>query len=218
MSFIESLNAQLDEWFLLKHPVYETWSAGKLSVDTLRQYAREYYAHVSAFPRYISTLHAQCPSLKHRQILLENLMDEELGPDNHPELWLRFAEGIGMSRVECQSNEPHLLSTNTLIQGFFKLMQEGYATGLGALYAYERQTPAVAESKAEGLRMHYNCEDPKVLEFFTLHMHMDQKHTADLQHLLESLTPDEQAKAIKGAIAAARLLWGFLDGIEAIAA
>ncbi|GIS54804.1 hypothetical protein Ct9H90mP29_18460 [bacterium] len=31
-------------------------------------------------------------------MLLDNLIDEERGSENHPELWMRFAEGMGNSR------------------------------------------------------------------------------------------------------------------------
>ena len=37
-----------------------------------------------------------------RQQMLDNLWDEEHGKDNHAELWLRFAEGIGVSREDVQ--------------------------------------------------------------------------------------------------------------------
>ena len=55
----------------------------------------KYYAHVSNFPIYISATHSRCDDIKVRQLLLENLNDEEKGEENHPELWMRFAEGLG---------------------------------------------------------------------------------------------------------------------------
>ena len=30
-------------------------------------------------------------------MLLDNLIDEEKGSENHPELWMRFAEGMGIA-------------------------------------------------------------------------------------------------------------------------
>jgi pyrroloquinoline-quinone synthase len=35
-------------------------------------------------------LHSRCDELETRQVLLENLIDEERGAGNHPELWLRL--------------------------------------------------------------------------------------------------------------------------------
>ena len=55
---------------------------------------QQYFQHVSLFPRYLSSIHSNCDQIKTRQILLENLNEEEKGPENHPELWMRFAEGM----------------------------------------------------------------------------------------------------------------------------
>ena len=98
MQFIDELNAKLDGLHLLKHPFYKAWDQGKISNDTLKIYAKQYWHHVEAFPRYVSAIHSQCPNILNRQMLLENLIEEERGDENHPELWLRFSEGLGCSR------------------------------------------------------------------------------------------------------------------------
>ncbi|WP_412707465.1 iron-containing redox enzyme family protein [Candidatus Rickettsia kedanie] len=73
-------------------------------------YAKEYYHHVTAFPRYISAIHSKCSDIQARQILLGNLIEEEQGEENHPELWKRFAEGLSCLRNQLTS-EPKLDST-----------------------------------------------------------------------------------------------------------
>ena len=83
------------ERHLLKHPFYRAWQEGTLTPAALRDYAAQYYRHVSAFPTYISALHSRCDDLATRQALLENLRDEEEGPENHPALWRRFADAVG---------------------------------------------------------------------------------------------------------------------------
>jgi pyrroloquinoline-quinone synthase len=35
---------------LLQHPFYQAWSKGELTREDLREYAAEYWHHVSAFP------------------------------------------------------------------------------------------------------------------------------------------------------------------------
>ncbi len=100
MEFTKSLNNKLDELHLLNHPFYQSWNTGSLSLQALQTYAKEYYHHVAAFPRYISGIHFLCPDLKMRQVLLGNLIEEEQGDENHPELWKRFAEGLGITRSD----------------------------------------------------------------------------------------------------------------------
>src|SRR5262249_23231893 len=103
MTLWEAVDSIIEEKSLLKHPFYQAWQAGKLSMDDLRYYAKAYYPHVAAFPRYVSQAHAGSEDLGTRQMLLENLIEEERGPENHPELWLRFCEGLGLKREDVQS-------------------------------------------------------------------------------------------------------------------
>src|ERR1700730_12189759 len=93
--FLNALDALVAEKHLLKHPFYRLWSEGNLTREHLREYAISYYPHVAAFPRYVSGVHAQCADAALRQELLENLIEEERGPDNHPALWRRFARALG---------------------------------------------------------------------------------------------------------------------------
>lgn len=213
MTFLTDLHASLESFHLLKHPFYQAWNEGSLKHETLQIYASEYYHHVSAFPRYISQIHTLCPSIQARQVLLENLIDEEKGNDNHPELWLRFAEGIGISRISIPNN-PALESTHQLVEGYFKLVRTDYPTGLGSLYAYERQTPEIAKAKIEGLKKHYEINDKRTLQFFFIHQTSDEWHSEALGKLMENFTEDYKQKVFGGAVKAAQLLWYFLDGIK----
>lgn len=212
MKFCLTLNTLLEELHLLKHPFYQSWNEGTLTLDTLKIYAKEYYHHVAAFPRYISQIHSLCPDISDRQVLLENLIDEEKEENNHPELWLRFAEGLGVLRKEVKQ-PPELNTTKGLVEGYFELVRTDYATGLGALYAYERQTPEVSKSKIDGLKKHYSVCDEKTLEFFSVHQKADEWHTEELMGLIGRLSESDQEKVAHGAMKGARLLWSFLDGM-----
>ncbi|WPY00157.1 Putative PqqC-like protein [Candidatus Trichorickettsia mobilis] len=212
MNFITKLNDELEQYNLLNHDFYKSWSAGCLSSETLQLYAQEYYKHVAAFPRYVSAIHSSCEHLPHRQILLKNLIEEEQGEDNHPELWARFAEKLGCNRLDMQ-NEPTLNETKLLVDGYFKLVYKDFASGLGALYAYERQTPGVAKSKIEGLQKFYHVNDERSLKFFTVHLEADEWHSAECAKIIEELDNTQQQLVVDGAINGAKLLWQFLDGM-----
>src|SRR5688500_19221606 len=92
--FQNALSEAVMQFSMLKHPFYVAWTEGKLSKEILADYAKQYYAHVRAFPTYVSAVHSRCDDVALRQELLENLIEEERGTENHPELWLRFAEGL----------------------------------------------------------------------------------------------------------------------------
>src|SRR6059036_3761877 len=117
------IDALIADRSLLKHPFYQTWQAGELTPDALRGYACQYYHHVLQFPTYVSGAHANCDDLRYRQELLENLVEEEQGSNNHPELWLRFGEALGLSREELIESRP-LPETTNLITTYRRLTKE----------------------------------------------------------------------------------------------
>ena len=148
----QRIEEAIGQYAMLRHPFYQLWNEGKLSATTLAEYARQYYAHVCAFPTYVSAVHSRCDSLPVRQLLLENLIEEERGADNHPELWLRFAEGLGVSRDQVRSARL-LPSTRESVESLKSLTANtDYRLGVAALYAYESQIPEVAKTKRVGLK------------------------------------------------------------------
>lgn len=212
MTFIESLHRELDKYNLLRHEFYQLWLDGKLDIRVLREYAVEYYHHVAAFPRYISAIHSLCLNITFRQVLLGNLIDEEQGEENNPELWQRFIEGLSVSRSNLRK-KTRLKTTKKLVDGYFILTSKDFPTGLGALYAYERQTPGVSNSKIKGLIEHYAIKDERTLQFFNVHKEADEWHSEECSNIIVQLTAKEQKACYNGAITGAKLLWGFLDGM-----
>src|SRR5437899_353134 len=99
--YLDKIDNDIAEKHLLKHPFYLAWTRGELSRGALADYARQYYHHVAAFPTYLSAVHANSDNQTTRKQLLSNLIDEEAGSPNHPELWLKFAEGFGVSQSRC---------------------------------------------------------------------------------------------------------------------
>ncbi|MDQ8039448.1 MAG: CADD family putative folate metabolism protein [Rickettsiella sp.] len=213
---MQLLDRQLNEKHLLKHPLYQAWSAGKLSLEDLRMYACQYYHHVEAFPRYISATHSNCYSSHARQILLDNLNDEEgfNNEESHPVLWLQFAKGLGLCEETVKNSTP-LPETKQLIANFLSLSRSSYAEGLGALYAYERQIPQTAASKIAGLKKFYSIEDSATLKFFIVHREADIEHSETTKRLIQELPVEEKINAEKAAKKIAQSVWNLLSGIQA---
>lgn len=203
-----------EDLHLLKHPFYQAWMSGRLSRAALADYAEQYYRHVAAFPGYL--IHAL--ELTHdadaRQILSENLAEEDgttFGTP-HPELWLRFAEGLGVSRATAQHSAPRA-GIQGVVDTFTRFSKKSFHEALGALYAYEAQVPEVAASKIEGLKAHFDIHDESTLSFFEVHRVADVAHRESLLGLLEKLTPGEKAEAEYAARAACEALWAFLTDV-----
>jgi pyrroloquinoline-quinone synthase len=216
--FFQALEGRIERYDLLKHPFYQAWSKGELTREDLREYASEYWHHVSAFPAYLSTLHSQLPDGKLRRVLLENLADEEGLEDGRPhsEMWMDFARGMGAPEAEVRernvSNE-----TRAMLAHFRAEMHNSPATALAALYTYESRVPAIAKTKADGLKQHYGADD-RTRRYFTVHTTADVHHARVWRNALsEELLkhPEQTEAALSAAEDAARVLWTALDGVEA---
>ncbi|MFN2507789.1 MAG: CADD family putative folate metabolism protein [Chthoniobacterales bacterium] len=211
---LDSIDQQIAAKHLLTHPFYLAWTRGELSKEALTDYAQQYYHHVAAFPTYLSALHAQCDDQATRRQILSNLIDEEAGDPNHPELWLRFTEALGSSRDEVRSTEKQN-ETAGLINSFRDICGNGSsAEGLAALYAYESQIPSVSESKIEGLKKHYGLTDPTAYEYFSVHVEADREHSAAEREMLSNYVDDDNAVSITAAVERIlNALWAMLSGV-----
>jgi pyrroloquinoline-quinone synthase len=215
------MNKQLDlidndvaEKHLLRHPFYLAWTRGELSRETLKDYARQYYHHVAAFPTYLSAVHSNCDDQTTRKQLLSNLIDEEAGAPNHPELWTRFAEGLGLEgrNLAKTQKEPE---TTQLIHVFRSVCRDrSTAEGVAALYAYESQIPAICESKIEGLKKHYGFSDPEHYRYFTVHLEADREHSAAERDLLNACIDDRNIDDVRASVRRVLdALWEMLSGV-----
>jgi len=213
-SIVQEIDARVSRQHLLQHPFYQAWSRGELTMDALCDYAAQYYHHVAAFPTYLSAVHAQTEDAEVRRHILANLMDEEAGEPNHPELWLRFAESLGLKREDVKRAEPWP-ATRALIDGFRQCCGErGTGVGLAALYAYESQIPAVSEKKIEGLKEFYGFTDAEGYRYFTVHIEADREHAAvEAAQMAAMLDERERGAALEAVDEVLGGLYGLLSAV-----
>jgi pyrroloquinoline-quinone synthase len=220
MTVSAAIDSKVADRAMLNHPFYQAWTEGRLPLDTLRAYARQYFHHVEAFPRAVSAVHSACPDRDGRRMLAENLAEDEgleAGKQDHAGLWLMFACGLGESEEGVRDQELNR-ETRALIETFRKLSRRSYASGLGALYAYESQFPGVASAKIEGLIDRYGIADEPTLRFFRVHQSADVEHSSVCRELLDRLPEGEKEEAVAAGEELAGALWNFLSGVEARAA
>ena len=213
--FLTALDAIVAENHLLKHPFYQLWSQGKLTRENLREYAISYYPHVAAFPTYVSGVHSGCEDAALRQELLENLIEEERGTENHPALWRRFATALGADASDL-SAAPRTPEVAATIAEFRRATHDGsVAEGLAALYAYESQIPEVSKTKREGLEAFYGIVDEDATRFFSVHEEADVWHRQVEREALGRVadTPEAREKALAAARRCCDALNRALDGV-----
>lgn len=190
MNIKRRLDETISKWNLLENPFYRAWSDGTLPQEALRTYAGEYGALISLMPRG-----------------WETLADHEIAQEEreHLELWNDFARCLGTKAGEARVAQVRKLVETA--QRFFS----NPTTALGALYAFESQQPATAQSKLAGLRAFYNL--PQTVEpYFEIHSH-NQHESEKLLDRIKLLTSEEQEKALDACERMSVALWDALDGI-----
>jgi Pyrroloquinoline quinone (Coenzyme PQQ) biosynthesis protein C len=213
----ETLHA-LDELIharsILAHPFYLAWTRGELTREQLATYARVYYPHVAAFPGYLRNTLECVSDETTKRALEDNLEDELTKPAPHPQLWLDFAEGIGIGRG-MMTAASWLGNTAETVSTFNRLTSSESISGLTALYSYESQQPAVAREKMRGLRRLYGVTDEKALAYFNVHSTTDLEHcAAERAALARCLRSGASVDKLWGATEESlRAYWSLLDGV-----
>ena len=187
----QKLDAVLEKWNLLQHPFYQAWSAGTLPVEALQVYAREYGDFIATLPRAWETLNDA------------ETADEER---DHANLWTDFTAALG--GFTSPASLPQTLGLVRASDALFA----SRASALGALYAFEAQQPATAQSKLDGLKTHYKL--PQGVEpYFEAHSANWHESEKILRQIV-SLPADEQADALAACEQMASSLWHALTGIH----
>jgi pyrroloquinoline-quinone synthase len=218
METMADIEREIAARHLLTHPFYKAWTDGTLPRASLLEYARQYFAFEVRLPRFLTALHARSEDRAVRTALLSNAWDEEHGELNHAELWLRFTDALGLTRDEVITATPSP-ATAALVGAYREACERAPVTaGVAALYAYESQLPAVAESKIDGLVRHFGfgCErsgetSRSGLAFFQVHQAIDVAHAGAERRLLDSaIAAGEGEAALDGARKALAAWWDFL--------
>jgi pyrroloquinoline-quinone synthase len=188
---LHTIDAIVQSRRLLTHPFYVLWQEGGLGHAGLRDYAVQYYR------------------------IEQSLTELATGPEwvdesTHPELWLRFASALGLTRDDVVG-APMRPVTRALVDLNARL-SSCEAGRLAALYTYEAQAAEIAATKASSLRVHYGVSSG--LEFFWAHHAVEDRHAKAGRRALARV----DRRAVETAVAAAAdAHWAFLDQALAVA-
>jgi pyrroloquinoline-quinone synthase len=201
-----ALTTALADRQLLNHPFYRRWESGTLQAVELGDYAAQYRHFEAALPGILRALLTRLETGAAKELVQRNLADEESNPAPHVALFADFANAVG------SLDAPPTERTASLVVTYRALIESSAAEGLAALVAYEMQAPAVAASKAAGLRRHYGI-DAAGTRFWDIHATMDEDHARWGTEALAALgAPDD--RLLGAARSAADAWWAFLDERE----
>lgn len=216
-AFQIDLDARIVRYDLLTHPFNQAWVEGRLTHQHLRAYAMEYFHLIAAFPTFLSAFHCRLDDGALRRAVLRNLADEEVEGRAHSDMWLDFAQGLGLSANQVRRSQPGAPLLR-LIEHFYRsACQDSPAQVLAAIYAYESQMARVSGEKARALLHHYGA-NARNCGFFVLHTYGDALHAKIWRtEILRLVSRNDQhaLPALEAAGRAAEWLWKALDGSQA---
>jgi pyrroloquinoline-quinone synthase len=124
----------------------------------------------------------------------------------HDELWTRFRASLG---ADGDAQRPQSATLLAVGENAFASVPEA----LGALYSFEVQQPATAQSKLAGLREHYaGTVDDDAQRYFVEHA-VETDEPAMLAAKIDALTDGEFARAKTACAIFSAAAWGALDGV-----
>jgi pyrroloquinoline-quinone synthase len=203
------LTAALIDRQLLTHPFYRRWEAGTLGPNELGAYAAQYRHFEEALPGILRVLLTRLEPGSAADLVRRNLADEESNPEPHVTMFAGFANAVG------SLDTPPSDATESLLRTYRDLVASSAEEGLAAVVAYEMQAPAIAASKADGLRRNYGI-DAQGTRFWDLHATMDDDHARWGIEALAALDVPG-SRLVDAARSAADAWWAFLDEREVAA-
>ena len=184
-TLIKKIDEMIEERSLLKHPFYQMWSDGKLSLESLTGYSKEYFQLVKAVPGFMTPIIDQAP-----ESVVDELVSNQQEESEHIGPWRNFANSLGVSETELE-NYQGLEKTQQAVTDLANLMNS-YESGACAMYAFEKEIPKISQTKLDGLAEFYGITSEQAIEYFKLHTEADIRHAASWRNILEKSTTDSE--------------------------
>jgi pyrroloquinoline-quinone synthase len=190
---IAQLDAIVRQFDLNAHPFYRDWRAGTLPVERLAEYAAEWAPFIAVIDRGWERIGEPAYAAEERE---------------HDELWSRFRAALG-PRAAASMERPQSRTLLAVGEQAFAEIPET----LGALYSFEVQQPATAQSKLAGLREHYAGMVGEAGQAYFREHAVETDEPAMLASRIEQLSDAEFARTRTACAIFSAAAWGALDGV-----
>jgi pyrroloquinoline-quinone synthase len=175
---IKRIDEMIEEKSLLKHKFYQMWSDGKLSLESLSGYSKEYFQLVKAVPSFMSPIIQKTP-----ESFVNEIVSNQQEEYSHIKPWMKFAEALGIPEAELEKYQG-LEKTRSAVSQLSSLMNT-FEDGACAMYAFEKEIPKISQVKLDGLAEFYGISSEEATEYFKLHTEADIRHAAAWKNILE---------------------------------
>ena len=164
------------------HPFFARLERGEVERSLVHRWIAQFYPWLACVPIAMAERFARCPwgteYDRFRTMILDQLTEEAGDPKGkapgHPELWLRFCEGIGLPRADVHATTV-LPSTLVAIDDFLYINREK-PFFISAAGSSEPPNVELCQRLLPAFRDRYHVPSP-ALEYYTLHVTADEDHS-----------------------------------------
>ena len=206
MDIVQRIDSEIESRSLLKHPFYQMWSEGKLTIDHLKGYSKEYFQLVKAVPGMVENIATASPS---NHDIASNAKEDT----DHVAPWVRFASALGVSTDELFSYDGET-KTNAAVEKLAKLSSSSFEEAVAAMYAYEAELPRISRSKIDGMKEFYHMNSKDATEYFEIHEEADVRHAQVWRDILLSIPKERQDAALDAAVESLKAQNMLLDSVQ----
>jgi pyrroloquinoline-quinone synthase len=206
---IERIDYEIEKHSLLKHVFYQTWSEGKLTINHLQGYSKEYFQLVKVVPKFVENIFNVItdPSLK--RAIGQNLKEES----EHIEPWIMFSTAMGVQRNDLTSYKGEN-ETNMAVSTLSQLTERSLEEAVAAMYAYEKELPKISRSKIDGLKKFYGVQSNEATKYLEIHEEVDLRHSEVWKNILKTIPEEKQERALNAAISSLEAQNKLLDSVQ----
>ena len=206
---IERIDYEIEKHSLLKHVFYQMWSEGKLTINHLQGYSKEYFQLVKVVPKFVENIFNVIadPSLK--RTVGQNLKEES----EHIEPWIMFSTAIGVQRSDLASYKGEN-ETNMAVSTLSQLTERSLEEAVAAMYAYEKELPKISRSKIDGLKKFYGMQSNEATKYLEIHEEVDVRHSEVWKNILKTIPEEKQERALNAAISSLEAQNKLLDSVQ----
>lgn len=208
------IDSEIEKRSLLRHPFYQMWSEGKLTVDHLQGYSKEYFQLVKAVPAMVEAIAASSAGLQAAKDSASDIGANAREEADHVEPWVRFAGALGVSREELVGYAG-TAKTSEAVSALAGLSSLPFEQAVAAMYAYEAELPKISRSKIDGLAKFYGMGGNKdAMNYFEIHEEADVRHAQVWRDILNKIPPEKQEAAFNAAVESLKAQNLLLDSVQ----
>ena len=217
--FIDWLRREGASRYHDQHRVHVLMHQGKLTKAQLQQWVLNRYYYQTRIPIKDALILSKSEDPAFRRAWIRRIHDHdgESAGEGGLALWLRLAEGVGLSRVEVESLSLVLPGVKFACDAYVALVRERSLVEAVASSLTEFFAPDLMSRRIQAWQEHYPWVDGEMLAYFRARVPRARVDSAEAIEFVvaHATTYELQERCVAALIRKTEILWHLLDCVEA---